>query len=156
MERGSLDESVIDVMLTNPKPHVLLGQLDSQDAAFQRHPRRSDFLPVAVAEFLNCREGCCGLLVSKANCLRIARRAERDSRSKNPRIITGLLLEGLRVSSFVVGQGAIDAVVDAPGVKIALSCASIAADTAGQAIRIFFHLLGCERVYCSFDFLDCV
>src|SRR5258708_546616 len=43
----SLDESVIDVMFANPKPHVLVGQLDSQDAVFQRHPRRPDFLPVA-------------------------------------------------------------------------------------------------------------
>jgi hypothetical protein len=51
MERRSLDESVIDVMRADPKPHVFIGQLDSQDAVFQRHPRRPDFLPVAVAEF---------------------------------------------------------------------------------------------------------
>ena len=51
LKRGSLEESVIDVMLGDPKPHVFIGQLDSQDAVFQRHPRRPDFLPVAVAEF---------------------------------------------------------------------------------------------------------
>jgi hypothetical protein len=37
-----------------------------------------------------------------------------------PWIITRAALEGLCVSGFVVGQGAINAVVDAPGVKIGL------------------------------------
>jgi hypothetical protein len=52
VKRESLDERLIHVMLANPKSHILAGQLDSQDAVFQRHARRPDFLPVAVAEFL--------------------------------------------------------------------------------------------------------
>jgi len=44
LKRVLLEESVIDVMPANPKPHVLVGQLDSQGAVFQRHPRRPDFL----------------------------------------------------------------------------------------------------------------
>ncbi len=37
--RALLGESVIDVMLANPKPHVLVGKSDGQGAVFQRHPR---------------------------------------------------------------------------------------------------------------------
>jgi hypothetical protein len=28
VRNGSLDENVIDVVLANPKPHILVGQLD--------------------------------------------------------------------------------------------------------------------------------
>jgi len=57
----------------------------------------------------------------------------------------------LCVSGFVVGQGAINAVVDAPGVKIGFKLRV-------ERLRMawFFHLLRCERVDGAFDFLDCV
>jgi hypothetical protein len=66
-------------------------------------------------------------------------------------------LEGLYVSGFVVGQGAIDAVVDAPGVKIGLK---LRVNTLRMALVKpyvqLFHLLRRERVYCAFNFPYCV
>jgi hypothetical protein len=113
---GSLDEMVIDIMLTKPKPHALVCQLDSQGTVFQRNPRRPDLLALAVAEFLTARRSAfqpvCG-----------SSRAGRDNRSRNPRSRGGSSrgpLEGLCVSGLVVDQGATDAVVDAAGVKIGL------------------------------------
>ena len=73
---GSLDKNVIDVMLTNPKPHTFVGQLDRQGA-------------IVVPEIRICA---------------VDHYAGR--------------LEGLGISGFVVGQGAINAVVDAAGVEI--------------------------------------
>jgi hypothetical protein len=84
---ASPDENVIEVMLANPKPHVLVGQLDRQGAAFQRHPRRPDFLPVAgkgAADCFSARRIAC-------QPVRGCRRAGRDNRSRNPRSRGGSL-----------------------------------------------------------------
>ena len=111
MKRGSLDESVIDVMLANPEPHVLIVQLDSQDAVFQRHPHRPDFLPVAVAKFLKL-QGRVLRIVFQQGELFISPCADVGGQGTvivpeirvRPWIITRAALEGLCVSGFVVGQ----------------------------------------------------
>src|ERR1700693_2135806 len=87
MEPGSLDESVIDVMRADPKPHVLVGQPDSQGAVFQRYPRRPDFLPVAVAEFFELQGRVLRIVFQQGELL-ISPRPDvggHDSRSRNPR-----------------------------------------------------------------------
>jgi hypothetical protein len=39
-------------MLTDPKPHVIIREIDGQGAVFQCHARGLDFLTIAVAQFL--------------------------------------------------------------------------------------------------------
>ena len=76
-------------MLANPKPNVLVGQLDSQDTVFQRHPRRPDFLPVAVAELLELPGRVLRIVFQQGELfiqpVRECWRVGRDSRSRNPR-----------------------------------------------------------------------
>lgn len=58
-------------------------------------------------------------------------------------------------SGFMVGQGAIDSVVDAPGIEIGLK---LGVDRLGVVLvepQIqLFSLLRCQRIYCAFDVLD--
>jgi hypothetical protein len=65
----SLDESAIDVMLTNPKPDVLVGQLTAKARYFSVTRADQISCPLRSPSLLNCREGWCGLFLSKANCL---------------------------------------------------------------------------------------
>ena len=148
-------------MLADPKPHILVRQLDSQDAVFQRHPRRPDFLPVAIAEFFEL-EGRVLRIVFQQGELFISPHADVGGQGSIvvPEIRVRPVdhyagrLERLCVSGFVVGQGAINAVVDAPGVKIGfkLRVNRLRMALIKPYVQLF-HLLRRKRVYRAFNFL---
>ena len=47
-----LNQQIVDAMLTNPVPDIGVRELYSQGAIVECHPRRPDFLPAPLTQFL--------------------------------------------------------------------------------------------------------
>src|SRR5271165_4758088 len=154
------DKSLIDVVLPNPKPYIFVGELDRQITIIQRHTRRPDFLPAAVADFLELKGRMLRVIVQQRELL-VGPRADicRQGAVIIPEIRVRSMyrhtLEELCVAGFMIGQSAINTIVDASGLKIGFE---LRVDQLRMALVKppvqFIQLLRRERVCGAFDFLN--
>ena len=150
-------------MLADPEPYKLIAEFDSQCAVFQRHARRPDFLPVSLAELFKVKgRGVAGWL----SAMRIACRSGADFGWQRLIIVPKIrvravhhkaALKELSFSGFVVGRSGMDAVVDAPRIKIALMLRV----NGLRAVQIkscvqFLQLARRQRAYCASNLLYCI
>ncbi len=112
-------------MLPNPKPHIFVGEFDRQGTVFQRHTRRPDFLSTAVADFLELKGRMLRVIFEHRELL-IGPRANICWQGAviipeiRVRSMYRHTLEELCVSGFMIGQSAINTIIDASGLKVGL------------------------------------
>ena len=148
----------------NPKPQVFLGQLSGKGPIFQRDARGPDFLPVALAEFLELQGWVLRIGFQQRELL-VGTSADLAGQSIIivPEIRVRAVdhdaggSERLRFSSFVVSQGAVNAVIEAPGVKVGLKLRvdRLRAMLVQPCVQLL-HLSRCKGRYRAFNLLDCV
>jgi hypothetical protein len=111
---------------SDPEPKIFVGKPDGKSAVFQGHADRPNLLAAPVSDFLELQGGewrigfqQCELIVCTGTNVS-GKGAVIGFRNPRSRGESSRALEGQSVAGLVIGCGAGNAVVDAPGVEVRL------------------------------------